>query len=611
MPISVRYKNQASQECILRPTPLVSINTNTIQVGDETVGVTYDITLNGTILADLGAPFAQNAATEAWYDTWNGTAFVGYTNGFPAGPYKAFDASQSHAGLSNRPPKQKIPITDTLDAMLFKQKVIRSLFGTDGQRMEIIPVHGDGPAIICYPKVVSVTFEEGVYIHKCGYSITLQADTLLNKDYEVDNEGNPVFQDGHEELKEEEIAALKGYFINSFSDNWSIEVDEAMGETVGNLVIPRSYRITHSASATGKTHYYPKSSNPDLVVKSAAWQNAKKYVQNHLLGYSGTSGVDFYPSVGNALPQWGSPYVAGPEKLLPNETLLGSGTLNLVDTYRGYNHVRTEQIDKSTGSYSVSDTWLLASGNAYETYSMSISQAADSPFINVSIDGSIKGLSELHPDAASLGGNYGDGIDIGQGTAYSNAISKFHEVSNSGKYGIGSNIFKRANRATAVMLNAQPQSISLGTNEYDGEITYSLAFNNRPTNIISGVLSENISVNDNYPGDIFATIPVIGRNTGPVLQYVGGRTAYNRSVNIELVMDYTDIGYGSDRKSLLLKKPSIVEPTKSQLRDLIKELSPQNEPGVRKYFIAPPSESWTPKEGRYTFNISWTYELDK
>ena len=176
---------------------------------------------------------------------------------------------------------------------------------------------------------------------------------------------------------------------------------------------------------------------------------------------------------------------------------------------------------------------------------------------------------------------------------------------------LASNIFKRANRATAVMLNAQPQSISLGTNEYAGEITYSLAFNNRPTNIISGVLSENISVNDNYPGDIFATIPVIGRNTGPVLQYVGGRTAYNRSVNIELVMDYTDIGYGSDRKSLLLKKPSIVEPTKSQLRDLIKELSPQNEPGVRKYFIAPPSESWTPKEGRYTFNISWTYELDK
>jgi hypothetical protein len=283
--------------------------------------------------------------------------------------------------------------------------------------------------------------------------------------------------------------------------------------------------------------------------------------------------------------------------------------MNLVDTYRGYNHVRTEQVDKSAGSYSVTDTWLLASGSAYEAYAMSISQSSDSPFVNVSIDGTIKGLSELTPDAATLGGDLT--VDVGSGTAYANAISKFYEVSNSGQYGVGSNIFKRANRAVAVELNSQPQSISLGTNEYTGEITYALSFDNRPTNIISGVLSEIISVNDNYPGDIFASLPVIGRKTGPVLQYIGGRTEYSRSVSVELLMDYTDIGYGSDRKSLLLKKPSIVEPTKTQLRNLIKELSPQHEPGVRKYFIAPPTESWSPKEGRYSFNISWTYELDK
>jgi hypothetical protein len=474
--------------------------------------------------------------------------------------------------------------------------------------VEIIPVHGDQPAVVCYPRVISITFEEGNYIHKCGYSITLQADTLLDKNHTVDNEGNPVFQDGYSDLKEEAIAALSGHFISSFSDNWSIEVDEALGETVGNLVVPRSYRITHSTSATGKSHYYPETADPAKVVKTAAWQNAKKYVQRTLLGDAGQSGIHFYPNVGKFLPQWSDPHVQpGPERL--DETLLGSGTVNLVDTYRGYNHVRTEQVDKSAGSYSVTDTWLLASGSAYETYSMSISQSSDNPFVNVSIDGSIKGLSELTSSAASFGGN--QGVDVGSGTAYSNAISKFHEVSNSGKYGITSNIFKRANRAVAVELNSQPQSISLGTNEYAGDISYSLSFNNRPTNIISGVLSEVISVNDNYPGDVFASLPVIGRNTGPVLQYVGGRTEYSRSVNVELVMDYTDIGYGSDRKSLLLKKPSIVEPTKTQLRDLIKELSPQNEPGVRKYFISPPSESWSPKEGRYSFNISWTYELDK
>ena len=65
------------------------------------------------------------------------------------------------------------------------------------------------------------------------------------------------------------------------------------------------------------------------------------------------------------------------------------------------------------------------------------------------------------------------------------------------------------------------------------------------------------------------------------------------------------------KNSLLLKKPSIIEPTATQIADLLKELSPQGEPGIRKYFVSPPSENWNPKEGTYSFNISFTYELDK
>ena len=138
-----------------------------------------------------------------------------------------------------------------------------------------------------------------------------------------------------------------------------------------------------------------------------------------------------------------------------------------------------------------------------------------------------------------------------------------------------------------------------------------MAFNNRPTNIISGVISENISVNDTYPGDVFAVIPVLGRETGPILQYIGGRTEYKRDVAVNLVMDYTKIPYGSGRDPLLLKKPSVVEPTASQIAEVLRAVSPQFEPGVRKCFVTAPSESWSPKDGTYSFNVSWTYELDK
>ena len=287
---------------------------------------------------------------------------------------------------------------------------------------------------------------------------------------------------------------------------------------------------------------------------------------------------------------------------------IGKGIVDLHHAYQGYNHTRTEQINQSAGSYSVTETFLLASGNAYENYNMSISSDINNPFISVSVDGNVKGLTPISPSGAAFGG-----VDLTVSTsgAYDVAINKYMAISNSGRFGIGCDLYKRANASVAVQLNSQPNSISLGMNENTGEITYNLSFDNRPTNIVSGVLSENITVNDTYPGDVFAVIPVLGRPTGPVLQYIGGRTEYRRDVQLSLQMDYTKIPYGSTRNSLLMKKPSVIEPTASQISKLLKELSPEGEQGVRKYFLAAPQESWSPKEGSYNISLSWTYELDK
>jgi hypothetical protein len=287
---------------------------------------------------------------------------------------------------------------------------------------------------------------------------------------------------------------------------------------------------------------------------------------------------------------------------------IGSGTLNLIDAYKGFNHIRTEELSESNGTYSVFETWLIATGIAYESYTMSINSSLNSPFVSVSIDGNIKGLTQIPPsgynaDISTISGAYN--------TAYQNALNKYNIISNSGQFGLTSDLFARANNTVAVQLNSQPTSVAIGSNPFLGEVSYGLNFDNRPTNIISGVLSETISVNDTYPGDIFAIIPVIGRTTGPVLQYIGGRTEYKRDVSISLLMDYMKVPYGGTRNTLLLQKPSVIEPTATQLSELINELSPANESGVRKYFLSPPSESWNPKEGSYNLNLSWTYELDK
>ena len=511
------------------------------------------------------------------------------------GPYGSFDGNYSHTN-SKHPPRQRVPTEDAATAIFSKQRALRALFAKDGQKFVITDIGEDKEAVICYPRIVSVDMPEGIYVNKADYSITLEADVLLHPVVDgviVDMEGTtiPTVSGGKmlgdsgtfkEITNQDLINNMGAAFVADYSEDWAIEVDDALGE---GLDITRAYRISHNLSATGKTHYMrPNGAEPDKATKIPAWENARKFVTSKLQD-DGTNG---YP---NILGQ------------------IGSGTVNLIDAYGGFNCVRSENLNEYNGTFSVNETWLISSGTAYETFQLDVSTSNSDPFVNVSINGNIKGLSSIPPSGKLYGGsgvsNYG-GVK-----PHDNAIKKYNSVTNNGLFGVSSDIFKRANNQVAVQLNSQPINTSLGVNEKAGEINYSLAFNNRPTNIISGVLSENISVNDTYPGDVFAVIPVLGRSTGPILQYIGGRTEYRRDISIDLLMDYTDIPYGTGRDPLLLKKPSIVEPTATQIADMLKSLSPQSEPGVRKCFIDPPQESWSPKEGSYNFSVSFTYELDK
>jgi hypothetical protein len=582
MPIKVHYVDDYDSSrngpCTIRPTPFIQISENVLKNKEGNFGVTYSITLTGTLLADHGTPYALNPAGGPFgFLDPSQTPPLGYI-----GPYGLFD--KEPISKRPRPPRQQCQNKNAA-AILSKQRALRGLFARDGQRVQLSDIEDDAASVItCYPRVTSVDFTEGPYVTKCEYTIVLEADFLLRGDTEgdagrlahVDLEG--TYANSGESLRSE-LTTLdvllkdKGtFFIEDYSEDWSLEADDAVGESIHN---PRSYRISHSLSATGKTVY-----NHDGVIDKPAWQQARDFVLTRLVSHEN----GHYPNVAGQI---------------------GSGTVNLVNSYGGYNHVRTEQINQTNGTYSVSENWLLSSGKCLENFSMTTSTSSSEPFITVSIDGTIKGLSNIPPD------KLGDPVLTAVNGAYANALNKYNDVSNYGQFGLTSDIYKRANNLVAVQLNSQPTSLSVGTNQHAGDITYNLSFDNRPANIIYGVISEVIQINDTYPGDVFAVIPVLGRKTGPILQYIGGRTEYKRDVSINLVMDYTKIPYDGFRQSLILKKPSLVEPTASQLAQLLRELSPQGEPGVRKYFISPPTESWSPKEGAYSFNISFTYELNR
>lgn len=598
MPVKVRYNNDPDQECTIRPTPYVQVNSTLLKNKLGTFGTTYTITLTGTIIYDEGTPYALDPITELPYPQINGDAINSNPSVDLIGPYLQFDK----AGLSQRkkPHRQRctgpVGVDTPAQAIYSKQRALRALFAKDGQRLIVSDIFDDrGAAWFCNPRVVSIEFEEGQYISKCGYTIVLEADFLLFGEDDsavVDIETragslDPLYSD--EERNLENIISAMGKvdfdsdpkgpsgsgLIEDFTESWSIEVDDSQGE---NSLLPRTYRITHDLSAVGKTAY-----DVDGNQLEPAWTQAKNYLLKRLGGlHEDPSGM--YPNIMGKI---------------------GSGTIALVEAYEGFNHVRNENIDVTAGSFSINETWIMASGKSHEQYNASVSSSNTDPFITVQLDGTIKGLSQLQPSG------YGDIITTQTSGAYRNAFDQWNQVSNSGKFGLTSDIFKRANNLVAPQLNSAPISVSIQTNEFTGDIGYSLSFNNRPQNFISGAISEQITINDTYPGDVFAVIPVLGRPTGPVLQYVGGRTEYIRDVQVNLTMDYTKIPYGSGRNPLLLKKPSVIEPTAHQLFNLISDLSPRGEPGVRKYFVSPPQETWNPKDGSYSFTIKFTYELDK
>jgi len=564
MPIRIYYNNDMQQPCTIRPTPLVTVGLSILENGaGESFGTTYSITLTGSLLADQGMPYGVKQDGRTLYNFFGAspTGFVG--------PYGAFDKTTSHFG-TNRPASQQIGNDAASNSIISKQKALRALFAVQGQRIEVSDVDDNEPSIICFPRTASINFQEGVWVDKCDYAITLECDVLYNSNLVIDREGTIVASDfvARSGITEATlVGSLNGAFIKDFTEDWSIETDDSIGESTS---LPRSYRISHSLSATGKNHFGPSG------VKLRAWEQARKFVQSRL-----SNSVNNYPNVMGQI---------------------GSGTINLVASYGGFNHVRSEQINQSNGTYSVSENWLIASGTAYENFNLSVTSTIDNPFVNVNIDGNIKGLSQISPSGY---GAVPSGV-----SAYTNALNKYQIISNSGQFGMVCDLYRRANNTVAVQLNSQPKSITIGANEYTGELTYSLQFDNRPTNIISGVMHEEFSINDTSPGDIFAIIPVIGRRTGPILQYMGSRSEYSRDISINLTMDYTKIPYGSGRNPLILKKPSVIEPMSTQIANLIRELSPAGEPGVRKYFLKPgPTENWNPKAGTYSINMGWVYEM--
>ena len=173
------------------------------------------------------------------------------------------------------------------------------------------------------------------------------------------------------------------------------------------------------------------------------------------------------------------------------------------------------------------------------------------------------------------------------------------------------------------VLNPIPVSTSEGHDPIKGTISYSHEYNSR-INLISGVLSENISLKLDAPADNVSETQVIGRQLGPILTK-SGRTSSKKSLSIEVVVKiprtheemwvnntgcplYTG-GYVYTTIATIIEgvRPfgSIV-PKTSNNEWFGAYATNKKDQGI--VFLASDQESWSPSTGRFNRNVSWVFQ---
>jgi len=341
--------------------------------------------------------------------------------------------------------------------------------------------------------------------------------------------------------------------IRSANEGWSIDTDEGNPESIDH---PLTFRLTHNVNAKGKKTYAAASTF------TSALNNAKAFVNSRL-------GFD-------------------------SSIISSSGVNDLPSYYQGYNHVRSENSDELSGDYSVVESWILSSGNALENFT--ISTITDEGGIGkVNINGNITGLtSKVEP----LSSPYSSSDQ-----KITNAETKFNMVS-----GL---IYSRAMNYSGISnLGISPINTNIGKNPSAGTINYSYDYDTRPALCIDGSKSESFNLTENGYGDIFASIPVIGRVAGPVLQDIGTYTALSRSLSMEIVFGPSIINCSSitQIQNTFLLHPLLNPATSGQIQNIIEGLNPYNQ-GYSQVYKSSPQISWEPKTGRFSYNINWTYEV--
>jgi len=423
---------------------------------------------------------------------------------------------------------------------------LKDAFNND---FELLLLHcsGDDPIISGYPKITSFNINNATdnYVQRADYSITLELPSLTGSGFDS------VGPTGHGDLS--------SFGIISYSDDFSVEfLEERIGGTGGGFGEMASvFSISRNISAQGAAL------GPAGSDYKEPWERAQDFLT---------------PKLG----------------IQPEMTTL-SGLLcphsNVV------NNVRSISVNKSDGSVSVTEAYIAlpAGAQAYEDFEATVDTSADEALVSVSINGTVQGVANI-----DYSGCPASGVDN---------LSKLSQAKAYYVDTVVPAIYSRATAATGGVtisgchsdanLHIDPLSSSLGYNTVAGTLTYTYSYNNRAVNCVAGACVENINITENEPNDIFSSLTVLGRVSGPVMQAIGTVGPRTREIAIEAVFPPAAACDTSSSAGSYF-----VAPTGYDL--FVKSYELALSGSYNQVFLNSFSKTWDPKAGRYTMNKSWT-----
>jgi len=476
---------------------------------------------------------------------------------------------------------------------------LRDAFDTDYKPF-FLGCFGSPPIVSGHPKITAfdVSFEGDNYVQRASYTIGLNLPTLIGSGFESVGP---------------ETDSLHSHGIISYTDDFSLEfTDERAGGqivlTEGNTIdFPSVYTVSHNVSAQGEplSGFSPAQLAQYFVASRLGWNNIM----------SGVSGI-----------------------------INASGIV--------CNNFRTVNVNQTEGTCNATETFVInPSGRYKEDFELSANTSLEEPFTSIDINGTIQGYATLvYPDATGritdvgssppVTGDYNFELQnslTGTIPKFQNAISAWSgTVDTDGttplKVGISGLLYSRANsfyrfqpphpaftgahfvsdpsRRPVNTLNPTTLSTAVGYNITEGVITYAYSYNDRPMNVVPNAIVETINITENEPEDIFASLQVLGRASGPLLQGMGTKGPRTREVSIDAFLpigtgtNFTQKVDGETQYTQLNNPSFLIAPTGYD--DLVSGYEYNLTQTYASVYINSQNKTWQPKLGRFTFQKSWT-----